>query len=781
MGRLGRMALGVGPGGRARPFGRAQPLRVPTTTGSSGAEAKPRPTDRPVLLLSVQRGTLSIELDASFAVGPLVVEDLALALPSVRFPVDLTGGVTRFRHRRGVLTRLGVSVRTEELAAFVAPRLRGLLGEGTPEIGIVATDVGLRVGLRLDRAALAFDVVVAPNERDVRLVPERARGVGLGAPPHVLALRALAEVCRSFGRLAGSAVILPDAVASLVRHVMPAAGARAPSVRGTRWEAPAAEEGSLSLRTDATGAPPALSAAAIRAIEQADLTADADAIAASGDLEEARRRYLLALERAPRHPEISSRLAWIDIVAGQRAEAALSTLVDAIPAIDAGLLGGALLAAIGDEGGAIAAFSRAAHAEAFGPLAALVWIEVARIAPELGQRLDALDQAVARSPMLEDARWARIVARLDVGDAQGARTDAEHLEAAARGPEARHRIWSRAADAFLARGYVAEARMLFERALRYAPDSPEAALGLALSLRAAGEGRRALDLLARAASLAARQGRTLPSVEIELARGLVDHASDRPAAIARVRAIPPGLLQTAEARSLEGRWRAELGDLAGASLALARLRDAAESVSPDDPDRAAAVAVMLVEAADIEENARGDLRAAQRHLGVALRLRPRDRQIGAAFRRIATELGRVAPPPSPKVAAPEEDVPPSVRSPVSTPSPSLVEPAQPLEDTPFEDEEADEILVERLTDKLRANPNDHEVALRLADALARLGRDLELLALLSARIEEGGDDVRYELGPRRRGVLARLAETARAEGRPSEAELYEMMGASEED
>ncbi|HVK62863.1 MAG TPA: hypothetical protein VM694_00220, partial [Polyangium sp.] len=598
------------------------------------------------------------------------------------------------------------------------------------------------------------------------------------------ALRVLAEVCRPFGRLAGSAVILPDAVASLVRHVMPAAGARAPSVHGVRWEAPTVEEGSLSLRADATASPPALAAAAIRAIEQAELTADADAIAASGDLEEARRRYLLALERAPRHPEISSRIAWIDVAEGERAEAALSTLVDAIPAIDAGLLGGALLAAIGDEGGAVAAYARAAHAEAFGPLAALVWIEVARISSELATRLDALDQAVVRSPMLEDARWARIEARLDVGDAQGARTDAEHLEAAARGPEARHRIWSRAADAFLSRGYVAEARVLFERALRYAPDSPEAALGLALSLRAAGEGRRALDLLARAASLAARAGRTLPSVEIELARALVEHASDRPAAIARVRAIPPGLVQTAEARALEGRWRAELGDLAGASLALARLREAAEAVPPDDPDRAAAVSAMLVEAADIEENARGDLRAAQRHLGVAIRLRPRDRQIGAAFRRISTELGRVAPPPqAAPPPLPVEDIAPSERAPSSTPPAPSVEAARPMDEAPTneEDEEGDEILVERLTDKLRANPHDHEVALRLADALARLGRDLELFALLSARIEEGGDEVRRELWPRKRAVLERLAVTARAEGRPSEAELYEMMAASEED
>src|SRR4029079_16145946 len=114
------------------------------------------------------------------------------------------------RHKRGMLTQLGLSVALPELAGVVAPRWRGILGEGTPEVGLVATPWGISVGLRLGRAALAFDVVVVPTERDVRLVPERARGVKIGAPPHVLAVRALAEACRPMGRVVGSAVILHD-------------------------------------------------------------------------------------------------------------------------------------------------------------------------------------------------------------------------------------------------------------------------------------------------------------------------------------------------------------------------------------------------------------------------------------------------------------------------------------------------------------------------------------------------------------------------------------------
>jgi hypothetical protein len=89
--------------------------------------------------------------------------------------------------------------------------------------------------------------------------------------------------------------------------------------------------------------------------------------------------------------------------------------------------------------------------------------------------------------------------------------------------------------------------------------------------------------------------------------------------------------------------------------------------------------------------------------------------------------------------------------------------------------ESDEQLAVRLTDRLRADPNNQKCAMALADVLARLGRDLDLLALLSARMDEGDEAVRREVEPRRREVLSRLAMQARAEGRESEAELYESL------
>jgi tetratricopeptide (TPR) repeat protein len=384
---------------------------------------------------------------------------------------------------------------------------------------------------------------------------------------------------------------------------------------------------------------------------------------------------------------------------------------------------------------------------------------------------------------LASVRWARIDACLEAADVRGAKADAEHLEAAASGSYARHAVWTRVADAFAARGHLVDAASLFERALRYAPDSPEAVAGLARSLRAVGQDRRALDLLARAAALAERAGRQTHAVELDLARGLAEIASDLPSAVARVRAIPPGVPEAFEARLLEGRWRAALGDFAGASIALGRLRDAVELVPSARGDVALTLAGLMAEAAEIEEKERGDLLAALRHLGVAIRLAPRNRTLAAAFRRVSEEVEQSGRRPDARtVATPAGDdsfAAEEMRGDeVAAGSAPLDDGYAADTDTPPELSERDledEALVERLTNRVRADPGDHAAAVELSDALTRLGRDLDLLALLSARIEEGSDEARRDFEPRRRAVLARLARTAREAGRVSEAELYEMM------
>src|SRR5262245_51838081 len=109
------MPIGQERGGRPR-LARAPALRVPLAPGRPPPPAPLPPGDRPALRLAVARGTLGIELDAPFALGPLRVTNLAISLPGLRFPLDLSGGVARFRHRRGLLARLAVDAGTTELA-----------------------------------------------------------------------------------------------------------------------------------------------------------------------------------------------------------------------------------------------------------------------------------------------------------------------------------------------------------------------------------------------------------------------------------------------------------------------------------------------------------------------------------------------------------------------------------------------------------------------------------------------------------------------------------------
>src|SRR5262249_61310729 len=139
------------------------------------------------------------------------------------FPVALAGGVARFRHRRGALGRLVIEASTSDLIAWAAPRLRGILGERTPELIIAPIEGGVLIGLRRGASALAFDALIAPIDGDLRIIPERARGIGLGSAPHVLAMRVLSALAGSLGRAVGGAIVVPDAAAQLGRYVLPLA------------------------------------------------------------------------------------------------------------------------------------------------------------------------------------------------------------------------------------------------------------------------------------------------------------------------------------------------------------------------------------------------------------------------------------------------------------------------------------------------------------------------------------------------------------------------------
>jgi len=585
------------------------------------------------LRLTVTRGVLGLELYEPVEVGPLTVSELALVLPNLKFPVDLSGGVARFRHRRGDLERLKLELTFDALVRFLTPRLKSVLPDAGRAV-VWGRSAGLGVGIAGGNAALAFDVLWVPTHGDARFVIARARGVGLGGPALGHALRALDAAFGDLGERKGRLLTIATAGGRLGKVLMPAVGARAPGAERVRFGDAALAADGLAVELDAELPPPALGTDAVRELELALLVAQADERLAEGNVEGAREAYVAALERGPRHPEIVRLVAEIDAKVGGRGEAALGLLVESMPAHRAGLVGAELLGALGDLDGAREALREALRDEPFAPLAALAWVRLAGLEKHAAERRAALDAAVARAPGLAAARWARFDARLAGGDVNGALADAEHLEALHTGARARHEACQRAARAFLAHGYVKDAGRQFERALRYLPDDAAATAGLARALLEAGRKDRAAALLERAIALGERRGKPDPEALLDLARMLADEMHDLPQAIARVREISASSERLVEARRLEGLWRSRLGDVAGASLAYGRMREAVELGAPTD----ARTVEWLVEAALFEREARLEPSSAERHLGIALRLAPHDPLVAARYREVAGEV-----------------------------------------------------------------------------------------------------------------------------------------------
>lgn len=585
------------------------------------------------LRLTVTRGVLGMELYEPIEVGPLDVTELALTLPNLKFPLDLSGGVPRFRHRRGELEHAALFLDFARASAFVSRRVGEVLGPLVRPVSVFARAQGIGLGFVTAKSALAFDLLWAPEDRHARFVVSAARGVGLSGAALGFALRTLDTILAGIGTRRGRVISILDAGAQLGRMLLPAVGARAPRSQRGRFGPLVLTNESARVELDATFGPIEAHAESARALELAALVRAADDALASGDTDEARAGYLAALEHAPRQPELARLLAEIDLLVPERAEAALGMVLESMPVTSAGLVGAELLWRTGDFDGARQALAEVAEREPCAPLAALWWCRAAEQEPSPVERRLALDRAVAVAPGLELPRVRRLASRLERGDSEGALADAEHLEAMTRGARAKHEQNLAAARAFFAAGFVREARRCYERALRYAPDDARATAGLARSLLEVGLRERATTLLARAVALSERTGQPDADALIDLAAVLANDLKDLPQAIARVRQVSASSPRHAEARQLEARWRADLGDIAGASLAYGRMREAIELALTPPPK----AVEFLVRAADFEREAERDVLAAERHLAVALRVAPHDAAVAERYRSVAAE------------------------------------------------------------------------------------------------------------------------------------------------
>jgi hypothetical protein len=269
-------------------------------------------------------------------VACLVVTQLAAGLAGMRFPLDVSGGVARFRHRRGELQRLEVEVGARRIERWAAPRLRGVLGMRSPDVWIgvarsratvcVAATSGPEESWASPPPAVAFDLHALVEGENLVLVVANARGVGLAATATAIAIACVEAALGDSARREGATFVFRRPAAVLARALFPEAGARTPRADDVRWTAIATAGDTWVLQAvhGSVAAAPDEEAVIARQVA-ADLRAADDKLV-TGSLDEARDACIDLLARSPGQPEIARRLIEIDASVVGRAEAALATL-----------------------------------------------------------------------------------------------------------------------------------------------------------------------------------------------------------------------------------------------------------------------------------------------------------------------------------------------------------------------------------------------------------------------------------------------------------------------
>ena len=794
------------PEGAERPFAAKSPSSVPTSYDSAvrslrekkgkrvsaTPHAPPKASPRVELCLLIGPRQIGLAIAKSTRLGPVSVEELEVALPGLGFPLDVSGGVTRFRHRRGELRRLRLCLSWDDLCTYAAARLRDAIVPGTPRVriekaGLAATAGSPQASTLLVEISetpvvpkgsfsdptwarppnvLAFELTITLTNDDVAIVVGEARGSGLPASATRMAIEAVTRLLGSTFRADGASFSLAKLGTTVASSIFPEAGARAPK---------AGPLGSSGLVIDVRGIELTLREGrgfvgderALRACEAARLTLEADRLLVTGDLDGARAAAIDALGRAPRHPEIARRLVELDVLVEGRAEAANAILRDAehSTALRLGDLPTTLLERMGDKVGALARAVRDADREPCATLRATLRAKAASLSEDPVGALRELDEAATDAPAYPFVHWASLVRALEATRFEDASAQAGFLEALVPSPSEKCRMLVAIGQAYVARGHRDHAHDPFERALRYFPDDPDALAGLGEALVGAGKAVRGAAILARAAKLSKSMD-THASATLALARALEAPIGDLPAAAARAREIPTGHATSPFARLLEGRVRARSGDHEGALLAFARLRE--EPLTKDHVP-------LLVEAATLERDVLADSVAAIRSIRRALQLSPVDPTL-CAFERAL----RGAPKPHDPGPMPEP-AEHAAEGPVVSSTFFRLDAETDAEGSEDHDEATLDARVERLSEMLRGDPTRDDVVDELVELLTRLGRGLELLALLSARLEDAPPERRDALVVHQRAVLVRLEFAARAEGRNEEASLFamsrEMLGA----
>ncbi|MBK7397457.1 MAG: hypothetical protein IPJ34_14470 [Myxococcales bacterium] len=752
------------------------------------------PGDDVTLQLAIGRELgVGLELSGPLALGPALLLHARSRLLGVGFPLDVSGGVERFRHRRTALDAAEIALDHGPAERLLSSLAGDLVAPGPAEVRLAwpapvlpdsdptdaphdlrvfVTSAVVRGDGAIDPAIVAADLSVGAVGTGLTITAHRLRGLGLGRSPLVVIGALMARLAhRVGGRAHGLVLTLPDPLRDALTEAFATRGARVPRREEVVITHVSRDAERLRVRFS-RGVPLDPSRAATSLAEVGRMVGDADAAFVAGDEDRARSGYLAAIERAPRHRAILGRLAELDAYASrERAEAAMFWLRESHAAAqqerrgdDGNALGRQLLLAwlherLGARSRARSAFQRAgAEAEDRGEsrLAARAYDRAAALlGPDDPELASLLDRALGNDPTQNTARWRRLALRARIGDDGGAMEDIQHLEAQARGEQARKATLLRAARTFHEAGRLEHAVPAYERALKYAPDDRDTCAGLGAALLAAREVGRGVMLLGKAADLAGDG-----AVTLVLARALAGPVGDAPAAIARLREISGDDPHAAHARLLEAAYRLRLGDRPGASRALGFGLELLEARPPHGDDRKPLVELLLGAAIAVREDDPGlGLRAAL----AGLALDPQHQNLAT----LVQALGRGR--------SEDDDEEPPATDPGRDghgPLPSIPPPRMLLEDLPLAEDDDAEAQAESLLARVKANPEDDAAIDALVDVLGRLGRDFELFALLAARWDDADAEQRRVLRPRQEAVLRRMAEAAERDGRVAEGQVY---------
>jgi cellulose synthase operon protein C len=759
---------------------------APTAPSAASAEgARPRvpalPPVAPGIALAIDKRGVGFALDAPLACGPLRIGLLESTIIGLRFPVDVSGGLARFRHRRSQLHVLQMEAEWAALETTLARATRGLLSLGVPSVRMSGDASSVRIALLADdpnlvadpRAALVFEATLEADGDDLRIYVHSARSIGAPLPATALAMRATAATLGALANQSGCMFHVPSLGRAAALAAFPAAGVRAPDAHGLRATRLIVGASGMNIRLEREGDGLLPSDRALRAAEEARLAQRGDVASMQGDWVTARREFLTALDRAPHHQGLLRRLAELDTHAGNtRTEVARSWLRELDPKEPLGGLGGALAAQSGDSAEAAAAYLHTASTETDACLATSAWEAAAVHAETETSRIEWLSRALAQSPDRRSARLQRLEAALRIGDLERAKLDLAHLEAACE-PAQLYALRMRVGDRLIAVGAAEAARRLFERALRSAPDDAAALLGLGRCFVQVGAIARAATVFKRAIDVAEAQVLPTDDAHLALAGLLADDLGEPGAALARLRRISDDVPAAVAARILESKLRFNLGDFPAMRTAHLRLRMLVQRLQT--PTAAEA----LFAAAELEWRISADAQLAHAHLEIALPFLGNRTAVTALARQLGTALSIRKPSARTEQPAvtPTEQLAP-VEHPASV---AESDSARVLGAAPIPSRSAEVPLLDTATLRRRveADPANVTAVRDLAQRLEAEGEWLDLLSLSLARLDEDPGDAIAELVAFKYTALRQLAEDV---ARPaSERELYRTMLTSAQD